>query len=103
MGATRDDFVKYPRTPHLFGSKGTDDDKPLGPAESERPVNNVGVTFAPVGISPSTPQILRVKCASGGSSYLRITTLGFKSLTLSRRSWTSWRKIAVGQIRSPEK
>jgi hypothetical protein len=30
MGATRDDFIKYPRTPHLFGSKGTDDDKLLG-------------------------------------------------------------------------
>jgi hypothetical protein len=35
MGATRDDFVKYPRTPHLFGSKGTDDDKHLGSAESK--------------------------------------------------------------------
>ncbi len=35
MGATRDDFVKYPRTPHLFGSKGTDDDKHLGRKESE--------------------------------------------------------------------
>ncbi len=35
MGATRDDFIKYPRTPHLFGSKGTDDDKHLGPTESE--------------------------------------------------------------------
>jgi len=34
MGATHDDFVKYPRTPHLFGSKGTDDDKHLGPEES---------------------------------------------------------------------
>jgi hypothetical protein len=30
MGASRDDFNKYPRTPHLFGSKGTDDDKHLG-------------------------------------------------------------------------
>ncbi len=30
MGATRDDFIKYPRTPHLFCSKGTDDDKHLG-------------------------------------------------------------------------
>ena len=30
MGATRDDFIKYPRTPHLFGSKGMDDDKHLG-------------------------------------------------------------------------
>lgn len=35
MGASRDDFVKYPRTPHLFGSKGTDDDKRLGRRESE--------------------------------------------------------------------
>ena len=35
MGATRDDFIKYPRTPHLFGSKGTDGDKHLGRNESE--------------------------------------------------------------------
>ena len=35
MGATRDDFIKYPRTPHLFGSKGTDDDRHLGQKESE--------------------------------------------------------------------
>jgi hypothetical protein len=35
MGATRDDFIKYPRTPHLFGSKGTEDDKHLGRKESE--------------------------------------------------------------------
>ena len=34
MGATRDNFVKYPRTPHLFGSVGTEDDKHLGPEES---------------------------------------------------------------------
>lgn len=36
MGASHDEFVKYPRTPHLFGSKGTDDDKHLGEAESGR-------------------------------------------------------------------
>lgn len=35
MGASRDDFIKYPRTPHLFGSKGTDDDKHLGRKVSE--------------------------------------------------------------------
>jgi hypothetical protein len=35
MGATRDDFIKYPRTPHLFGAKGTDDDKHLSREESE--------------------------------------------------------------------
>lgn len=62
MGATRDDFVKYPRTPHLFGSKGTDDDKHLGPAESAAFVadpsliaeekldgTNVGIHFTPAG------------------------------------------------------
>ncbi len=36
MGASRDSFVKYPRTPHLFGSKGTDDDRHLGEKESAR-------------------------------------------------------------------
>ncbi|WP_010587384.1 RNA ligase family protein [Schlesneria paludicola] len=36
MGISHGDFVKYPRTPHLFGSKGTDDDKHLGEAESLR-------------------------------------------------------------------
>jgi hypothetical protein len=59
MGATRDDFIKYPRTPHLFGSKGTDDDKHLGREESEAFIadpsiiveekldgTNVGIHFA---------------------------------------------------------
>lgn len=36
MGATQGDFIKYPRTPHLFGSTGTEDDKHLGPKESAR-------------------------------------------------------------------
>jgi RNA ligase len=62
MGATRDDFVKYPRTPHLFGSKGTDDDKHLGPDESKEFIadssliveekldgTNVGIHFTPSG------------------------------------------------------
>ena len=35
MGASHGDFVKYPRTPHLFGSKGTDDDKQLSEKLSE--------------------------------------------------------------------
>lgn len=35
MGTSHDDFIKYPRTPHLFGSKGTDDDKHLSEAESK--------------------------------------------------------------------
>lgn len=35
MGTSHGDFTKYPRTPHLFGSKGTDDDKHLDEAESK--------------------------------------------------------------------
>lgn len=34
MGTSHGDFTKYPRTPHLFGSKGTADDKHLSEAES---------------------------------------------------------------------
>jgi hypothetical protein len=36
MGSSVGEFVKYPRTPHLFGSTGTDDDKHLGEADSRR-------------------------------------------------------------------
>jgi hypothetical protein len=36
MGASYGGFVKYPRTPHIFGSRGTDDDRHLGDAESAR-------------------------------------------------------------------
>ena len=62
MGATRDDFIKYPRTPHLFGSKGTADDKHLGQKESEAFIadpsliveekldgTNVGIHFTTLG------------------------------------------------------
>lgn len=62
MGATRDDFIKYLRTPHLFGSKGTDDDKHLGRKESEAFIadpsliveekidgTNVGIHFTTAG------------------------------------------------------
>lgn len=34
MGASRDNFIKYPRTPHLFGSKGTDDDRHMNAKDS---------------------------------------------------------------------
>ena len=36
MGASHGNFVKYPRTPHLFGSTGTDDDKHMGKDASLR-------------------------------------------------------------------
>jgi hypothetical protein len=60
MGSSHGEFVKYPRTPHLFGSRGTDDDKHLGQAESLRFLadpsliveekldgTNVGIHFGP--------------------------------------------------------
>lgn len=62
MGTSRNDFVKYPRTPHLFGSRGTDDDKHLGQTESVSFIDspsliveekldgtNVGIHFAASG------------------------------------------------------
>ena len=62
MGASRDDFYKYPRTPHLFGSRGTDDDKHLGRRASRAFVadplliveekidgTNVGIHFTSAG------------------------------------------------------
>lgn len=62
MGASHGEFTKYPRTPHLFGSKGTDDDKHLGEAESKRFIadesliveekidgTNVGIHFSDSG------------------------------------------------------
>jgi hypothetical protein len=36
MGSSHGEFVKYPRTPHLFGSKGTDDDKHMDEAQSKQ-------------------------------------------------------------------
>lgn len=36
MSQSHNEFVKYPRTPHLFGSTGTDDDKHLGEKESNQ-------------------------------------------------------------------
>lgn len=36
MGTSYGNFVKYPRTPHLFGSRGTADDKHLAEADSLR-------------------------------------------------------------------
>jgi hypothetical protein len=62
MGASRDEFVKYPRTPHLFGSRGTADDKHLSARASAAFVadpslvveekldgTNVGVHFTAAG------------------------------------------------------
>jgi hypothetical protein len=65
MGRSSDEFVKYPRTSHLFGSRGTGDDKHLGEAESLRFLadesliaeekldgSNVGIHFGPEALRP---------------------------------------------------
>lgn len=62
MGTSHGEFTKYPRTPHLFGSKGTDDDKHLSEAESTAFISdesliveekidgtNVGIHFSDAG------------------------------------------------------
>ncbi len=62
MGASTDTFIKYPRTPHLFGSKGTDDDRHMGAkdsaafiadpsliAEEKLDGTNVGIHFLKAG------------------------------------------------------
>ena len=62
MGTSNGDFVKYPRTPHLFGSKGTSDDKHLGEKASDEFISdeslvveekldgtNVGIHFNDAG------------------------------------------------------
>ena len=62
MGISHGDFTKYPRTPHLFGSKGPDDDKHLGETEPQKFVSdesliveekidgtNVGIHFSDSG------------------------------------------------------
>ena len=62
MGASYGDFTKYPRTPHLFGAKGTDDDKHMSNSESLKFVSddsliieekidgtNVGIHFSESG------------------------------------------------------
>ena len=62
MGRSHGQFVKYPRTPHLFGSKGTEDDKHLGEVESNEFIadsslvveekidgTNVGIHFSDEG------------------------------------------------------
>ena len=63
MGRSQGEFVKYPRTPHLFGSRGTDDDKHLDDFESSRFLTdasliveekldgtNVGIHFSADGV-----------------------------------------------------
>src|SRR4051812_2947334 len=68
MGSSRDDFIKYPRTPHLFGSKGTDDDKHLGEAQSLRFIGDTSLIVEEkidgtnVGIHFSTEGELVLQC-----------------------------------------
>ena len=58
MGASHGDFTKFPRMPHLFGSKGTDDDKHLGEAESERFISDQSLI---VEEKISAPEVLPLR------------------------------------------
>lgn len=62
MGTSHGNFTKYPRTPHLFGSTGTSDDKHLDEVESKKFIaddsliveekidgTNVGIHFSDAG------------------------------------------------------
>lgn len=62
MGASNGNFIKYPRTPHLFGAKGTADDKRLNDRQSRNIIEddsliveekldgtNVGIHFSDEG------------------------------------------------------
>jgi len=62
MGSSNNEFIKYPRTPHLYGSTGTDDDKHLGESASDEFLmqdsliieekldgTNVGIHFSSAG------------------------------------------------------
>jgi hypothetical protein len=68
MGRSHDDFVKYPRTPHLFGSKGTDDDKHMGEAESLRlvadgsPIVEEKIDGTNVGIHFTEARTMALQC-----------------------------------------
>jgi len=68
MGVSRGDFNKYPRTPHLFGSKGTSDDKHLGQRQSQQFVADKSLIVeekldgANVGIHFSEADELVIQC-----------------------------------------
>lgn len=68
MGMSYGDFVKYPRTPHLFGSSGTDDDRHLGERETEKFLADPSliveekVDGTNVGIHFSAEGELRLQC-----------------------------------------
>ena len=45
MGQSRDSFTKYPRTPHIFGSRGTSDDKYLSENDSLELIRSSGLVI----------------------------------------------------------
>jgi hypothetical protein len=58
MGSSYGEFVKYPRTPHLFGSRGTDDDKHMGAADSHRFPADLSLIVEITYLEPPLPVIL---------------------------------------------
>lgn len=68
MGSSQGNFFKYPRTPHLFGSTGTDDDKHLGLKESQAFIADASLIVEEkmdgtnVGIHFSSPGCMVLQC-----------------------------------------
>jgi hypothetical protein len=68
MGSSHGNFFKYPRTPHLFGSTGTDDDKHLGLNESQAFIADASLIVEEkidgtnVGIHFSSPGCMVLQC-----------------------------------------
>lgn len=68
MGSSNDIFRKYPRTPHVFGSQGTSDDRRLGIKESQLLISDTGLVVeekvdgANVGIHFGHDQIPILQC-----------------------------------------
>ena len=51
MGASHGNCTKYPRTPHRFGSKGTDDDKHLGEVDSTAFIADESLIVEPFAVT----------------------------------------------------
>lgn len=86
MGATRDDFIKYRRTPHLFGSKGTDDDKHLGRKESEAFITD--------------PSLIVEEKLDGTNIGIHFTSRGRMVLQCREHTTCSCLDVSVGQSKS---
>ena len=98
MGASHGDFTKYPRTPHLFGSKGTDDDKHLNEIESNRFLSNPSLIVEEkidgtnVGIHFSEEGDLVLQCRG------HLITEGMHAQYDLFKQWASVKRLALEKL-----